>query len=52
MPKPASSVQLEKHVVGITPRSPAGGFSKARGSAPLQLHLKAIKRDGFLKRRA
>jgi len=27
-------------------------FSKARGSALLQLHLKEAKRDGFLKHRA
>jgi hypothetical protein len=28
------------------------GFSKARDSAPLLLHFKAIKRDGFLEHRA
>jgi hypothetical protein len=38
--------------IRITLRSPAGGCSKARGSAPLQLLLKAIKRDGFLQDRA
>jgi hypothetical protein len=38
--------------VGRTPRSTAGGFSKARDSAPWPLNLKAIKRDGYLGHRA
>jgi len=45
-------VNVRGNRCGITLRSPAGGFSKARGNAPLQLFLKALKRDGFLKHRA
>jgi hypothetical protein len=36
----------------ITLRSTAGGFSKARDSAPLLLNLKEIKRDGYPGHRA
>jgi hypothetical protein len=43
---------VQRPVVGITLRSPAGGFSEGAHSAPSQLLLKAFKGDGFLKHRA
>jgi hypothetical protein len=48
----AEAQVMKKLVVRITPRSTAGGFSKARGSAPLLLNLKAISRDGYPGHRA
>jgi hypothetical protein len=40
------------HVVGITLRSPAGGFSEGERSSPSVLHFKEIRRDEYLRHRA
>ena len=40
------------HVLCITLRSPAGGFSEGERSSPSVLPFKGLKGDGFLKRRA